>query len=82
MEWSKNELTVLKSIPSDTPLIVKPNPDKLFLSLLRKTVADGASIGALNEEEINEWHAFLANEDRMSQIYDEYPLLEAESKRY
>ena len=83
-DWDASEYSpveVLNSLPSGMPNILKPDYETVDLRRLQGMVAKGKEIGALGEEDVNQWNTFLEKEREKSVLYDSAERIELEGIR-
>lgn len=70
--WLSEEVVLLHSLPAGRPLLVKPDPKKVDLIGLRKTVNDAHEIFALTNTEESCWNNFVSLEEQKFESWTKY----------
>jgi len=69
-KWRDEEVTVLNSLPTEPPYLVKPKRAVLELEKLKKTVKTAKEIGAMEADEVEEWNLFFQAEESNFAYFD------------
>ena len=66
----------MQSLPTDIPLLIKPDCEAVELQKLENMVEKSPEIGAFRTDEVEQWTEFLAKERKKAEMYETAELVD------